>query len=353
MKTYDEAISFDCLYESMMKCKRGVMWKTSVSSFVNDATKNIMKLEEELKSGTYKSMKPRIFQVTTPKPRNILATSFRDRVYQRSLNDNIIYEAMTKSFILDNCACQKGKGTDFARNRLKEHLHRFYRKNGYEGYFLQIDIKKYYDNLRHSYVEGLFKEKLDEKTYNAVIEILHSQYPGDKGYNPGSQLIQIAGISSLDYLDHFIKEQCKIKHYVRYMDDLILLHENKAVLELVLDLIKDKLSEIGLEVNSKKTHIQKLKYKIPFLGFNFILLKTGKVIMKVKSESIDREKRHLRGMLKRANNNKMSFHDIDECFKNWINCLKVKKYHYTATKNMIKYYKGEKIKWLKLYYKKD
>ena len=68
-----------------------------------------MKLSDELHSGTYKARKPVRFTITSPKPRDIASITFRDRVYQRSLNDNAVYLTMSKSFIYDNFACQKGK----------------------------------------------------------------------------------------------------------------------------------------------------------------------------------------------------------------------------------------------------
>ena len=118
----NSVIGYDALYDSMMKCIKGVLWKDSVASFYLRAGENISRLERELKNGTYKAKPMKHFMVTSPKPREIASVAFRDRVYQRSLNDNVVYPVMTRSFIYDNYACQKGKGTDAARNRLKEFL---------------------------------------------------------------------------------------------------------------------------------------------------------------------------------------------------------------------------------------
>lgn len=182
--TYKEAISLDSLYVSAQKCQKGVLWKDSVAHFMLNAPTEINKLSEHLNNGTYEPRKPTEFEVLSPKKREILSIPFVDRVYQRSLNDNILYPIMTKSFIYDNCACQRNKGTDFARNRLKEHLHRYYRKHGVEGYVLQMDIKGYYPNMVHKFVEDMFREKIDDETFKAVKEILDKQYAGEKGYNP-------------------------------------------------------------------------------------------------------------------------------------------------------------------------
>lgn len=137
----EEIIGFEALYESMTKCVKNVLWKDSVAYFYHNWATEILKLERELHNGTYKERKAKFFTITEPKVREIMSIAFRDRVYQRSLNDVAIYPAVTKSFIYDNHACQKGKGTHKARKRMECFLQRFYRHHGSDGYVLKCDIK--------------------------------------------------------------------------------------------------------------------------------------------------------------------------------------------------------------------
>ena len=104
--SYSDAISYDALSSSMNKCKRNVQWKDSVANYVLHSVKNNSSLAEELESETYVQGEPYVFKIYSPKPREILSVPFRDRVYQRSLNDNILYPVMTHGFILDTCTCQ-------------------------------------------------------------------------------------------------------------------------------------------------------------------------------------------------------------------------------------------------------
>ena len=124
---------------------------------------------------------------------------------------------MTRSFIYDNMACQQGKGTDLARSRIKELLHRAYLKNGSEFYILQCDVKGYYKNMKHEAVNTSFERRLPPGIYERTEAVLETQYEGDTGYNPGSQMVQIAGISFLDKFDHFVKETLRMKEYMRYI----------------------------------------------------------------------------------------------------------------------------------------
>jgi len=313
-----DVIGFDALYESMQKCCRGVRWKESTLYFYLHAIERTMQLEEQLKNGTYKQRKPQKFTITSPKRREIVSIGFRDRVYQRSLNDNAIYPAMTRSLIWDNAACQKGKGTDYARNRLKEMMRHHYRKHGTEGYVLQCDIKGYYPSMSHEVVKAKFRKHLNPEICRLAEEVLDGQYEGDVGYNPGSQMIQIAGIALLDEVDHFIKERLRIKNYIRYMDDFIIIHENKEYLKYCKEEIAKELAKLGFELHPKKTRIYLLSQGIPFLGFTFRLTKTGKVIMTIKSDNVRKERKKLVRLVHKAKRGEITRAQVDDCFRAWV-----------------------------------
>lgn len=313
----EEVIGFDALYGSMYKCKCGVMWKDSTAHYILNGLEEVLKLENELKSGTYKAMPPVSFKVTSPKPRDIISICFRDRVYQRSLNDNVLYPQMTKQFIYDNGACQKGKGTDFSRGRLRAFLQKHYRKHGREGYVLQCDIHGYYPNMRHDVALATFRKQLDDWSYEAVEKVLTEQYSGEVGFNPGSQMIQIAGISVLSELDHLIKEQLRIKYYVRYMDDLILIHPDAEYLEYCRQYIGAYLETIGFTYNEKKTRVFPLKDGFLFMGFVWSLTETGKVLMQLNPQNVSRERRKLKRLVHKCKRGEISKAKVYECYEGW------------------------------------
>ena len=310
-------ISFDALYESMLKCKKGVLWKDSAAGFYLRAGEKILNLSKQLQNGTYRAKPPMHFMITSPKPREIASVAFRDRVYQRSLNDNVVYPTMVRSFIYDNYACIKGKGTDAARNRLKEFLRRYYRKHGQAGYVCQFDIKGYYPNMNHAMTEETFRKKLDPQSFERVKTILRDQYGGDAGYNPGSQLVQIAGIAVLDGMDHFIKEQLHIKLYIRYMDDFLLIHQDKEYLEECKERIRQYLTGLKFQINEKKTRVYPLKDGIEFLGFTFRLTSTGKVLMLIRPENVKRERKKLYRLVQKCKRGEIPKESVDESYKAW------------------------------------
>lgn len=314
----DNVIGFEALYESAMKCKKGVLWKDSVAHYILNLVEETVKLEDQLKNGTYRPRPQRPFTVNScGKMRTVMGVAFRDRVYQRSLNDNAIYPAMVKGFIYDNGACQKNKGTNFSRERLVCFLQRYYRKHGADGYVLQCDIKGYYPNMRHDVVEETFRKQLPPEIHKMACEVMRGQYSGEVGYLPGSQMIQIAGISVLNGLDHFIKERLRIKLYTRYMDDFILIHEDREYLEKCREEIAKQLEPMGFELHPKKTRIYPIKEGIKYLGFIYRLTDTGKVVRTVLPKNVKSYRRKLFRLVKLAKKGKISHEKVDECYRSW------------------------------------
>ena len=314
-------IDFNALYDSMRKCRKGVIWKPSVKSFVLNDLENVLRMEEKLKNGTWKNGTPKPILITYPKKREGLSIPFRDRVYQRSLNDNELYPAVAKSLIADNCACQIGKGTDYAIERWKGHMRRFYRKHGLDGWLLQTDIHGYYPSMQHESVKGMFGYYVSGEVLGRVCGVLDDQYTGETGYNPGSQMVQIAGIGLLNPLDHYIKERLRMEHYQRYQDDSLTIHHDRKALEQELKVIREWLGALGLVLNEKKTHIQPISEPFDYLGFTWRMTETGKIVMIVKSETVKHERRKLRRLVKLAKQGKRSRAKVDECYAAWKNYI--------------------------------
>ncbi len=335
---FDTVASFEALTESTMKCLHGVRWKDTPASYYLNGIEENLKLEKQLETGKYKQRKPKHFKVTYPKERDIVSVAFRDRVFQRSLNDNIIYPRISRSFIYDNMACQQGKGPDKARDRLKCFLERYYRKYGVEGYVLKCDIKGYYPNMSHKVVRDCFKQVIDGWSYEQALNVLDGQYDGETGYNPGSQMIQIAGIGILNAVDHFIKEVLHIEYYIRYMDDFILIHHDKSYLIECKARLAQMLMSLDCKFNTKKTGITRLSGGIEFLGFCFRVTKTGKVIMTINSNNVKHERKKLAKLVALVKKGERTREKADECFEAWKNHAS-KGNSYKLIQRMDAYYK--------------
>lgn len=320
MDQFDEATSFESLYESMWKCQRnGKIKKASVARFVTHGIEECGKLEKEIKEERYLPRNPHTFRLTYPKERPCSSIHIRDRIVQRSVNDLVIYPAMTKSFIWDNMACQKGKGTTKMMDRVDHLLHRYYINNGNsnEGYVWQWDIEGYYRNMRHDRARKCFERHLDKKTVDHAEKWLQKQYPHPVGYEPGSQMVQILGISMLDRFDHNIKENLKAKIYPRYMDDGFVISSDIEYLQKCWKEQEKELKKLDLHFHPKKTKIFRLSEGIKFLGFTFYLTDTGKVIRIINPQNVKHERKKLYRMAQLVKKGIRTPEKYWECYSAW------------------------------------
>lgn len=312
----DSIIGEDALYVSAWKCWRGVGRKFSAQSYILNVIERTVELANELRNGTYKEGRTRIVHITYPKERTALSITFRDRVYQRSLNDNSLYPQSVRHFIYANYACQRGKGTDAALKWMKSMLHRAwlnYRTNDF--HILSADIRHYYDTMLHAETDRVFAKMVDPWTAARVKHTLASQYNGDMGYNPGSQIVQIAGMSYLNGFDHFVKETLRRKLYIRYMDDFHIIGRDETELSAVRDAVAGNLARIGMTLHPTKTEIASARDGFVFLGFLFRVTPSGKVLMLRDPKRVKEIRRRLRRLAHKIRRGDAEAEALDESYR--------------------------------------
>lgn len=116
-------------------------------------------------------------------------------------------------------------------------------------------------------------------------------YNKGKGLPIGNMTSQIMAIYYLNDLDHFIKEKLQVKYYIRYMDDLVILHHDKAYLRYCLECITEEVKKVKQKINNK-TQIYDLKNGVPFLGYKFVL-KDRRLHILLSSKTKERIKNRL------------------------------------------------------------
>jgi len=194
----------------------------------------------------------------------ILALPFRDRVVHQALN-NIIEPIFERIFIGDSYACRKGKGTLAGVEKMTYYLNKNLAKNK-ETFCLKMDVKKYFYSIDHYALKTLLNKKIRCKRTLKLLNIIIDS-TDNPGIPVGNLTSQLFANIYLNPLDHFIKETLGAKHYVRYMDDMIILHKDKRQLWLWLNGIKNFLeTELRLKLN-KKTSVFNVKRGIDFLGY--------------------------------------------------------------------------------------
>lgn len=284
---FDKVFSWDNLYKSYHRSCLGVGWKCSTQMYKANSAFNVTKEYNELQQGTYKSKGFYEFDIMERgKKRHICSVHISERIVQKCLCDYSLVPMLSRSFIHDNGACLKGKGIDFAINRLKEHLHKFYRHYGTDGYVLVFDFSKYFDHINHEILKQKIAKLYTDEKLLMLVNMFIDNFKGEEGIGLGSQISQISALFYPNNLDHAITERMDIKYYGRYMDDGYLIHHSKEHLRWCLEQIKTICTSLGIKLNERKTQIIKLSRYFTFLKKRIKLTETGKVVMKISRKSI-------------------------------------------------------------------
>lgn len=142
-----------------------------------------------------------------------------------------------------------------------------------------------------------------------------------KGLPMGNQSSQWLALYYLDRLDRLIKEKLRIKGYVRYMDDGVLIHESKAYLQECLRQMQELVAEEKLEFN-QKTQIFPISQGVDFLGWHFYMTDTGKVIRRLRTSNKKRFKRRLKAFQKQYAQGTKTLDEITQSLNSYQGHLK-------------------------------
>jgi len=269
---YEKICSFENLHRAYLKARKGKRYKNGILQFGNNQEVLLLQLKEELLNETYRHGEYKEFTVCDSKKRHIKAAPFRDRIVHHAFC-HIVESIFDKGFIYDSYACRKDKGTHGAVLRLKKFLRSVYDKESgtvMGGYVLKCDISKYFDNVDHAILFELIRKKIgDERVLRLAKMIIESTCTNaGKGIPIGNLTSQLFANTYLNELDQFVKHSLRIKPYLRYMDDFIILSDSKSELARVKLLIGEFLQKkLLLALHPKKTFIHPSWKGIDFLGY--------------------------------------------------------------------------------------
>lgn len=283
MKTYKRLHVKICDIENIRKAYRKARKGKSSRSYVKDFDLmleiNLLTLKEELENLTYTPKPMKTFVAKDPKTRVITAPHFRDRIVHHAIC-NVLEPIFDRGFIYDSYACRKGKGTHSAIQRLDEfkrivscngrRLRRANDGNMVTGFVLKCDIKQYFVSIDHEILKGLIERKIKDKDTMRLIDKVLACYRSDiagKGIPIGSLTSQLFANIYLNPLDNFVKHRIKAEHYIRYMDDFLIMHKSMPALVGWKRDISDFLKTLKIELHGEKSRIFPLSKGICFLGY--------------------------------------------------------------------------------------
>jgi hypothetical protein len=320
---FSQIVDPDNLYRAFKKARRGVGWKESVQRFEASWLRNINALRKKLLA--WENISSGFVEFTIRergKERHIKSVHISERVVQKALCDQALTPILSRPLIYDNSASLKGKGVHFALRRLKSHLSRFYRKNGFsnEGYVLAIDLSKFFDSIRHDILIKNISKYINDPDVLRLLKQFIIVFGDNISLGLGSQISQICAVFYPNVIDHFVKGQLGIKYYARYMDDIYLIHKDRAYLKYCLKKIREQCEKIGLITNIKKTKISALRHGFIFLKGRYSLNEQGRIVCRPCRKSTVRMRRKL-FVFKRIINNggRIAYRDIWDSYQSWRN----------------------------------
>lgn len=347
---------------ALKKCRKGVNWKGTVQDYTEHAIVEMYTAHSSLHSGKLPNLTStsRIVLYERGKKREIVPITIRDRMTQRVLCDHALVPVLKNKLIYDNGASMKDKGVEFTRQRLNLHLGRAIKEYGAEFYALTFDFKGFFDSIPHRtcldvlsnsfidrYIQGLTMaivksyEKAtircikDESLREEKLRTLNGNR--SKGICLGSQVSQIMALAAPNKLDHFIKDMCGIKHYIRYMDDGIIFSDSKAFLHDLLERMKEICNNLGLTFNVKKTRIVKVSRGFVFMKVRYRVTSTGKVIRTLTRAGIVRMRRKLKKFRRLVDDGRITLDDVYNSMQSWLAHSKVALSYHTK-RSMLKLY---------------
>lgn len=255
---FDSIILLDNLKLAFYKAQKRKVRFPDVVAFRENMDVNLLQIQDELVSGSYRPSEYRRFIIREPKERLICAAAFRDRVVHHAIM-NVCEGRFEKHLIPHTCACRKGRGTDYALKTARD----FKKK-----WFLKLDIHKYFDSINHdkmyNHLETLFKDKKLLGVFRIILDSYEAE--SGKGIPIGNLTSQYFANAFLSNLDHFIKEKLHCTEYVRYMDDFVLCSDSKEQIKNWLHVIREEVQKIGLELN--KPFMNRMCHGFPFIGYH-------------------------------------------------------------------------------------
>ena len=300
---FEQVVEYRGLLAATQRARRGKRDRIEVARFVFDLERNLLALQAELRSGTYRMSPYRTFVIREPKVRRICAAHFRDRVVHHAVCSVLdpIFEA---GMIGDTYACRRGKGTHAAVRRVQE----FSRK---QPYVLLCDVRKYFETIDHEVLKALLRRKLKDRMLLALLDrIIGHPLPGGepgKGVPIGNLTSQHFANLYLGELDHCIKDRLALPGYVRYMDDVAVFADGKPVLRRTLDSMREFLgSKLCLELREERTRIMPVTQGLPFLGFRVF---PG--VVRLDSRKWARLRRRVRALEAACRGGKISEDDLE------------------------------------------
>lgn len=315
IKPFSDFATPENLYPAYRKTRVSKRKKRQEARFECHQFDGLDDLANELRDRSFKPLPLNKFLIYEPKEREINAPSFRDKIVQRALTDQVLYQALEPSIPFLSWAAQTGKGQHSAVEMLAVQMrHYFLRRKAedeearraaglsprpieewdyFRGYIVKGDIRKCFKSTNHEKLKAKVNSKLPEEPYMWLYGLYVDQMPEDEGVALGHQTSHISVVYFVSQPLREVTAELGLHEWGMYMDDWYIICETKEEAKAALAMAHEKFGELGYELN-EKTQITSLRQGLDFCGFRVYLTRSGKTIKKLRNSTKKRLKRRIK-----------------------------------------------------------
>lgn len=267
---FEEVVNLENLLTAWQGFLCGKRKRLDVQVFFADLVDNIFSLRNELLSNNYNHGEYQAFNISDPKPRRIHKATVRDRVVHHLLYSTL-YDHFDRQFIFDSYSCRLNKGSHKAMDRFKYFASRVSKNQTKTCYVLKGDIRKFFASIDQAILSNILKRQIVDQDLLWLIEKVLTSFNSGKvgvGLPLGNLTSQLFSNIYLNELDRYIKQDLRIKYFIRYADDFVILSDSKDELENFVIPIKNFLQQnLKLELHPQKLFIKTYASGVDFLGW--------------------------------------------------------------------------------------
>lgn len=245
--------------------------RKDVAEFALYFNDNIFALHRELGDKIYQHGQYQFFRISDPKPRHIHKAPVRDRLVHHAIH-RVLYPYFDQKFIFDSYSCRIDKGTHRALDRLDSFARKVSRNHTQAAWVLKCDMRKFFASIDHGVLkEILVKHMRDPDVLwllDQIVDSFHAEGRHNTDLPLGNLTSQLLVNIYMNEFDHYMKRVLKVRYYIRYADDFVILHEDKKYLEDIIPKISSFLHDkLKLTHHTKRVFITSYYSGIDFLGW--------------------------------------------------------------------------------------
>jgi RNA-directed DNA polymerase len=275
---FPSVVSWANLCAAARNARRGKLARPVVGRFEFRQEWELVRLQRELETGTYRPGPFRTHRISRPKARLISAAPYRDRVAHHAIM-NVLIPLLDRHFRTESYACRTDKGTHAASRRL-QHLMREY------PFALRADIRLFFPSIDHEILKSIFRRLIKDHRLLDLLDVLVDGsnpqdpildwFPGDNLFTPMERRrgLPIGNLTSqwfanwyLNGFDHTVTSHLGFGAYVRYCDDFVILDRDRGRLVELRYRIEKLLAGLRLRLHPGKTAIVPTRAGLTFVGY--------------------------------------------------------------------------------------